>query len=81
MRQNNIKCEEEGRKKILQLIHTLWNDLNTELVRPDVNLSPTIKVALNMSRASQVVYQHNDNSYLSSVEYHVQTLFYKPIDI
>ncbi|KAK1411364.1 hypothetical protein QVD17_37912 [Tagetes erecta] len=80
MKKNNITCEEEGRKEILRLIHTLWNDLNVELVTPNVSLLPTIKVALNMSRASQVVYQHSDDSYLSSVEYHVETLFYKPID-
>ncbi|KAI3795897.1 hypothetical protein L1987_38557 [Smallanthus sonchifolius] len=81
MKEKNIKCEEEGRKEILQLIYGLWNDLNVELVAPDAVLFPIIKVALNMSRASQVVYQHNDDSYLSSVENYVQSLFYKPIDI
>ncbi|KAI3795900.1 hypothetical protein L1987_38560 [Smallanthus sonchifolius] len=81
MKEKNIKCEEEGRNEILQLIYGLWNDMNIELVAPDAVLFPIIKVALNMSRASQVVYQHNDDSYLSSVENYVQSLFYKPIDI
>ncbi|KVH96607.1 probable terpene synthase 11 [Cynara cardunculus var. scolymus] len=81
MREKNITSEEEGRKKILQLINELWKDLNTELVTPDALLLPMIKVALNMSRASQVVYQHNEDSYLTSVESQVQYLFFKPIDI
>ncbi|KAF5767884.1 putative geranyl diphosphate diphosphatase [Helianthus annuus] len=81
MKEKNTACEEEGRKEILQMIYELWNDLNVELVTPDVMLFPMINVALNMSRASQVVYQHNDDSYLTGVENHVEYLFYKPIDI
>nr|QYL01199.1 terpene synthase 9 [Stevia rebaudiana] len=81
MKEKNITSEEEGRKEVLQLIYGLWKDLNVELVTPDVMLLPMINVALNMSKASQVVYQHDDNSYLSSVENHVECLFYKPIDI
>ncbi|KAK1418494.1 hypothetical protein QVD17_27639 [Tagetes erecta] len=81
MKEKNITCEEEGRKEILQLIYSLWKDLNAELVTPDARLFPMIKVALNMSRASQAVYQHDNDSYLSSVVNHVQSLFFKPIDI
>ncbi|KAM0058767.1 putative geranyl diphosphate diphosphatase [Helianthus debilis subsp. tardiflorus] len=81
MKEKSTTCEEEGRKEILQMIYELWNDLNAELVTPDVMLFPMINVALNMSRASQVVYQHNDDSYLTGVEKHVEYLFYKPIDI
>ncbi|XP_076939799.1 monoterpene synthase TPS4, chloroplastic-like isoform X2 [Bidens hawaiensis] len=81
MKEKNIACEEEGRKEILQMIYALWNDLNTELVTPDALLFPIIKVALNISRASQVVYEHDNDSYLSSVENHVKSLFYKPIDV
>ncbi|XP_076904292.1 monoterpene synthase TPS4, chloroplastic-like isoform X2 [Bidens hawaiensis] len=81
MKEKNIACEKEGRNEILQMIYSLWNDLNTELVTPDIMLFPIIKVALNISRASQVVYEHGNDSYLSSVENHVQSLFYKPIDI
>lgn len=65
----------------MQLIHGLWKDLNVELIKPDALLLPIIRVALNTSRASQVVYQHNEDSYLSSVENQVQSLFFKPIDI
>ncbi|XP_071706572.1 monoterpene synthase TPS4, chloroplastic-like isoform X2 [Rutidosis leptorrhynchoides] len=80
MKERNIACEEEGRKHILGLIHGLWKDLNAELVTPDVMLLPIIRVALNTSRASQVVYQHDEDSYLSSVKNHVQSLFFKPVD-
>ncbi|KAJ0467254.1 putative geranyl diphosphate diphosphatase [Helianthus annuus] len=81
MKEENITCEEEGREGILQMIYALWNDLNVELLTPDAVLFPMIKVALNMSRTSQVVYQHNDDSYLLSVKDHVQSLFYEPVDI
>ncbi|KAI3718106.1 hypothetical protein L6452_18958 [Arctium lappa] len=81
MREKNITSEEEGRKQILQLINELWKDLNAELVTPDAFLLPMIRVALNMSRTSQVVYQHNEDSYLTSVESQVQYLFFKSIDI
>nr|GEW17638.1 reverse transcriptase domain-containing protein [Tanacetum cinerariifolium] len=70
-----------GTAKLLEFIHGLWKDLNGELVAPNVVLSPMIRVAFNMSRASQVVYQHNKNSYLSSVKEHVKNLFFKPIDM
>ncbi|KAL8246164.1 hypothetical protein R6Q59_007380 [Mikania micrantha] len=81
MKERNITSEEDGRKEMVQVINGLWKDLNTELVTPDAMLLPMIKVAVNMSRASQVVYQHDDDSYLSSVKNHVQSLFYKPISI
>ncbi|KAL8201843.1 hypothetical protein R6Q57_010990 [Mikania cordata] len=81
MKERNITSEEDGRKEMVQVINGLWKDLNTELVTPDAMLLPMIKVAVNMSRASQVVYQHDDDSYLSSVKNQVQSLFYKPISI
>ncbi|KAJ9562859.1 hypothetical protein OSB04_008019 [Centaurea solstitialis] len=81
MKEENITSEEEGRKQILQLIHELWKDLNAELVTPNALLVPIIKVALNMSRTSQVVYEHNEESYLTSVESQVEYMFFKSIDI
>lgn len=81
MKEKNIRCDEEARKQILQIVHGLWNDLNRELIAPDFELLPMIKVALNTSRASQVVYQHKEDSYLSNVEYQVRSLFFKPIDL
>ncbi|XP_071708239.1 monoterpene synthase TPS4, chloroplastic-like [Rutidosis leptorrhynchoides] len=80
MKERSITCEEEGRKQILELIHELWKDLNAELVKPNVMLLPIIRVALNSSRASQVAYQHNEDSYLSSVKNQVKYLFFKPVD-
>ncbi|KAI3797884.1 hypothetical protein L1987_33148 [Smallanthus sonchifolius] len=64
MKERNITCEEKGRKEILQLIYGLWNDLNAKLVTPNAMLFPMINVALNTSRDCQVVYQHDDDSYL-----------------
>nr|XP_043638247.1 probable terpene synthase 11 [Erigeron canadensis] len=81
MKEKNITSEEEGRKQILQLIHGLWSELNAELVTPNLVLLPIFRVALNASRTSQIVYEHDENSYLSSVENHVQYFFYKPIDM
>ncbi|KAL3509620.1 hypothetical protein ACH5RR_029021 [Cinchona calisaya] len=79
MRENNITCDEEGRKRILLLIDNLWKDLNWELVsRNELPLS-IIKAAFNMARASQVVYQHEEDSYFSSVDNYVQALFFTPI--
>ncbi|KAJ9562858.1 hypothetical protein OSB04_008018 [Centaurea solstitialis] len=81
MREKNITSEEEGRKQILELINRLWKDLNAELVTTNALFLPMIRVALNISRTSQVVYQHNEDSYLTSVENQVQNLFFKSIDI
>ncbi|KAI7734167.1 hypothetical protein M8C21_004646, partial [Ambrosia artemisiifolia] len=61
MRENNITSEEDGRKQILQLIQISWNELNEALVAPNIFPLSIITVALNMSRASQVVYQHDGN--------------------
>ncbi|KAI3797883.1 hypothetical protein L1987_33147 [Smallanthus sonchifolius] len=76
VKERNITCEEKGRKEILHLIYGLWNDLNDELVTPNAMILPMIKVVLNTARACQVAYQHDD-SYLSSVETHVQSFFFK----
>nr|XP_043637123.1 probable terpene synthase 11 [Erigeron canadensis] len=81
MKEKNIICEEEAIKHILQIIHGFWKDLNAELITPDMDLWPMIRVALNISRASQAVYHHNEDSYLSNVQNQVQTLFYEPIDM
>ena len=79
MRENNITCDEEGRKRILQLIDNLWKDLNWELVSRDVMPLAIIKAAFNMARSSQVVYQHEEESYFSSVDNYVESLFFTPI--
>ncbi|KAI3769383.1 hypothetical protein L6452_00485 [Arctium lappa] len=81
MTEKNITNEEEGRKQILQLIHTSWEELNAALVAPNALPLSIIRVALNMSRASQVVYQHDQDTYFSGVDDHVKYLFFTPIDI
>ncbi|KAD1930831.1 hypothetical protein E3N88_00789 [Mikania micrantha] len=80
MKEKNITCEDEGRKEILQLINGLWNDLNAELLMPNPMFLPLIKVALNIARACQVIYQHKDGSYLSNVGNYVKLLFYQSVD-
>ncbi|KAK1432399.1 hypothetical protein QVD17_09295 [Tagetes erecta] len=82
MQEKNITSDEDGRKQIMQLIQTSWKGLNEALVAPNIFPLSIIKVALNMSRASQVVYQHDDdNSYFSSVDVHTRSLFFTPIDM
>ncbi|KAJ0891159.1 putative geranyl diphosphate diphosphatase [Helianthus annuus] len=82
MKEKNIKSEEDGRKQILELIQTSWKELNEALVAPNIFPFSIVNVALNMSRASQVVYQHDDgNSYFSSVDDHARSLFFTPIDM
>ncbi|KAJ9542355.1 hypothetical protein OSB04_028861 [Centaurea solstitialis] len=81
MKEKNITSEEEGRKQILHLIHTSWKELNATLVTPDALPLSIIKVALNMSRASQVIYQHDQDTYFSGVDDHVKYLFFTPIDM
>lgn len=68
--------EEEARSRILEEIKGLWRDLNGELVyNKNLPLS-IIKVALNMARASQVVYKHDQDTYFSSVDNYVDALFF-----
>ncbi|KAL4585160.1 hypothetical protein LXL04_009775 [Taraxacum kok-saghyz] len=81
MREKNITSDEEGRKQILQLIDTAWKELNTTLVAPNKMPFSIIRVVLNVARASQVVYQHDEGSYFSSVDNHVTSLFFAPIEI
>ncbi|CAI9280139.1 unnamed protein product [Lactuca saligna] len=81
MKEKNITCEEEGRKQILQFIDSSWKELNKTLVVPNTLPISLIRIALNMARASQVVYQHEESSYFSRVDNHVKSLFFAPIQI
>nr|QIQ55992.1 putative terpene synthase 6 [Eremophila denticulata subsp. trisulcata] len=82
MKEKDLATEEEGRKRILEEIYGLWEDLNGELIS-DTNGMPLaiIKVALNMARASQVVYKHEEDSYFSSVDNYVEALFFTPLAV
>ncbi|KAL3829006.1 hypothetical protein ACJIZ3_017808 [Penstemon smallii] len=79
MREKNITTEEECRKRILEDIYSYWKDLNGELISQKQMPLSIIKVALNMARASQVVYKHEEDSYFSNVKNHVQALFFTPL--
>ncbi|KAK2987973.1 hypothetical protein RJ640_011236 [Escallonia rubra] len=81
MKENDIKSEDEARKQIIQLIQGLWKELNGELIAPNALPLPIIKTAFNMSRTSQVVYQHDEDSYFSSVDNYVQSLFFTPVEL
>lgn len=80
MKEKEVATEEEARGCILEEISRLWKDLNGELISKD-NVFPSsiVKVALNMARASQVVYNHQHHTYSSSVDNYVQDLFFTPI--
>ncbi|KAG8386980.1 hypothetical protein BUALT_Bualt03G0205000 [Buddleja alternifolia] len=80
MEEKNIGCEDEAREYIMQLILDLWKDLNTELLDSNTLLPlPLIRVCFNMSRTSQVIYQHQENSYFASVDKFVDFILFKPI--
>lgn len=80
MEEHDLSTEEEARSRISEEISRLWKDLNGELVSGK-NVLPLsiIKVALNMARASQVVYKHEQDTYFSSVDNYVEALFFTPI--
>ncbi|KAK4419824.1 Geraniol synthase, chloroplastic [Sesamum alatum] len=81
MREKKLATEEEGRSRILEEIYGLWKDLNGELIAKNGNGMPLAitKVALNMARASQVVYKHEEDTYFSSVDNYVEALFFTPL--
>ena len=79
MKEKNITCENEARNQIIQTVQGLWKELNGELMAPNALPLPIIKASLNMARTSQVVYQHEEDSYFSSVDSYVQSLFFTPI--
>ncbi|KAM7498239.1 hypothetical protein LguiA_022653 [Lonicera macranthoides] len=79
MKEKSITCENEARNQIIQMVQGLWKELNGELMAPNALPLPIIKASLNMARTSQVVYQHEEDSYFSSVDNYVQSLFFTPI--
>nr|ADK62524.1 geraniol synthase [Phyla dulcis]AMK97467.1 geraniol synthase [synthetic construct] len=79
MKEKNLTTEEEGRNGIQEEIYSLWKDLNGELISKGRMPLAIIKVALNMARASQVVYKHDEDSYFSCVDNYVEALFFTPL--
>lgn len=79
MREKNLSTEDEGRRYILEEIYGLWKELNGELISRNGMPLAIIKVALNMARASQVVYKHEEDTYFSSVDNYVEALFFTPL--
>ncbi|KAH6828307.1 hypothetical protein C2S53_014083 [Perilla frutescens var. hirtella] len=81
MKENKLSTEEEARSGVLEEISRLWKDLNGELISNNNEMPlPMIKVALNMARASQVVYNHQQDTYFSSVDNYVEALFFTPLN-
>ncbi|XP_052208152.1 monoterpene synthase TPS4, chloroplastic-like [Diospyros lotus] len=79
IREKNLSSEGEARNLIKQLVQSLWKDLGNELVAPKALPLPVIRCSLNMSRTSQVVYQHGDDNKFPSVDDCVKSLFFTPI--
>ncbi|KAL0354100.1 UNVERIFIED_CONTAM: putative terpene synthase 11 [Sesamum angustifolium] len=70
---------EAGDYIAMQLIPSLWKDLNVELLSSNTLPLTLIRACLNMCRTSQVIYQHQEDSYLSSVDRFVNFLLWEPI--
>ncbi|XP_042068265.1 geraniol synthase, chloroplastic-like [Salvia splendens] len=79
MKENNLATEEAARSGMLEEIFQLWKDLNGELINNNTLPLSIIKVALNMARASQVIYNHQQHTYSLSVDNYVQALFFTPL--
>ncbi|KAL2474660.1 Tricyclene synthase [Abeliophyllum distichum] len=79
MREKNLPFEDEARECIMQLIGNLWKELNMELINSTSLPLPLIKACFNMSRTSQVIYQHEEDSYSHGVDNFVKFLLLKPI--
>ncbi|XP_022847491.1 probable terpene synthase 11 [Olea europaea var. sylvestris] len=80
MKEKNLPSEGEARECIMQLIGNLWKELNTELLSSSLPL-PIIRACFNMSRTSQVIYQHEEDSYSSGVDNFVKFLLLEPIGL
>ncbi|KAK4486861.1 hypothetical protein RD792_006169 [Penstemon davidsonii] len=78
-KEKNLACEDEAREYIMQLIQNLWKDMNLELMGSNALPLPLIKACFNMSRTSQVIYQHQEDSYFVSVDKFVKFILFDPI--
>ncbi|KAK6918917.1 Terpene synthase, metal-binding domain, partial [Dillenia turbinata] len=79
MRENNISSDIEAREHVRQLIQSLWRELNGELVTSSGLPLSTVKACFNVSRTSRVIYQHGDDDMAFGVEYHVNSLLFRPV--
>jgi (3S)-linalool synthase len=81
MKEKNVRSESEGRQGIVEIIYKLWKDMNGELIGSNALPQAIIETSFNMARTSQVVYQHEDDTYFSSVDNYVQSLFFTPLSV
>ncbi|XP_051125999.1 monoterpene synthase TPS4, chloroplastic-like [Andrographis paniculata] len=81
MKENKLASEDEAREHIMELIQNLWKDLNRELLGSSKLPLTLINACFNMSRTSQVIYQHQEDSYFSSVDKFVDIILFDPIKI
>lgn len=79
MKEKNLPSEGEAREYIKKLIGNLWKELNVELISSNGLPLPLIRACFNMSRTSQVIYQHEEHSYSSGVDNFVKFILLKPI--
>ncbi|CAL5200489.1 unnamed protein product [Lathyrus oleraceus] len=78
MGENDIRDENEGRKRIRLVIRNLWRELNGLAMNKTVPLS-VVKASLNMARTAQVIYQHGDDKSTFTVDDYVQTLLFSSL--
>ncbi|KAL6975737.1 geranyl diphosphate diphosphatase [Sarracenia purpurea var. burkii] len=78
-REKKLPSEGEARSHVKQLIRRLWRELNGEPMAPNPLPLPLIKASFNMSRTSQIIYQHGDDDSFSTVDDCVRSLFFTPI--
>ncbi|XP_051125788.1 monoterpene synthase TPS4, chloroplastic-like isoform X2 [Andrographis paniculata] len=71
--------EDEAKKYVKEHILHIWKNMNDELKGSNLLPLAFVKACLNMSRTSQVVYQHKEDSYLFSVKKYVDLILLKPI--
>ncbi|XP_051124747.1 monoterpene synthase TPS4, chloroplastic-like [Andrographis paniculata] len=81
LKDKSITSEDEANENIKRRIRNAWKDMNGELLESKILPLPLVKACFNMARTSQVVYQHKEDSYLSSVKKFVNFILLEPINI
>ncbi|KAK4437358.1 putative terpene synthase 11 [Sesamum alatum] len=79
MKEKNMGSGFEAGEHMMQLIPSLWKDLNMELLSSNTLPLTLIRACFNMSRTAQLMYQHQEHSYLSSVDKFVNLILWEPI--
>uniref|UniRef100_A0A1W7HBY8 Putative geraniol synthase n=1 Tax=Scoparia dulcis TaxID=107240 RepID=A0A1W7HBY8_SCODU len=79
MKERNLAKEERAREHLTRLILNEWKDLNSELVGANALPLSLVRACFNMARTSQVIYQHQEDNYMSSVDKIFSFLIFEPL--